>query len=150
MPRGPRHGDDDINNRSVGVFLRYGAFTAFIPGDAEHRELTWWQQTYGRELDADVLVAGHHGSRDANSTTRNRGWYEIVTPRALLISANGRQHPFAEVLDHARTLSVPVYCTHTNGDLVVRARRSGAFEVRPERAGTCTVGSDRPAPRSRR
>lgn len=65
-----------------------------------------------------------------------------MTPRALLIGANGRQHPFAEVLDHARAEGIPVYCTHTGGAVTVTARRTGEFAVRTERQGACAPGSE--------
>ena len=131
----------DIYNRSVGVLLRYGAFSALVPGDAENREQRWWARRLGSSLDVDVLVSSHLGSRDANSTDRNRDWYRIVTPRALLIGANGRQHPYADVLSYARSQRIPVYCTQTNGSVAARATRDGAFEVRTDRPGACTPGA---------
>lgn len=134
----------EINNRSVGVLLRYGAFSALVPGDAEHHELRHWTRRLGRALDVDVLVASHHGARDANSTDRNRDWYRIVTPRALLIGANGRQHPYPEVLAHARSERIPVYCTHTHGSVAARATRDGAFVVLPGRPAHCTPGTELP------
>jgi competence protein ComEC len=139
-----RQGGDPVNNRSVGVLVRYGAFSALVPGDAEHLELADWMRRLGRALDVDVLVASHHGSRDANSTARNPRWYRIVTPRALLIAANGRQHPFGRVLDYARAQHIPTYCTSAHGALGVRATRDGVFAVSTERSGTCGAGSERP------
>ncbi len=139
-----RQQGDPVNNRSVGVLVRYGAFSALVPGDAEHLELADWMRRLGHALDVDVLVASHHGSRDANSTARHPRWYRTVTPRALLISANGRQHPFGDVLDHARAQRIPTYCTNASGALSVRATRDGAFEVRTERPGSCRAGSERP------
>ena len=144
-PRGARPGgSSELNNRSVGVLLRYGAFSALVPGDAEHYEQRQWARRLGSALDVDVLVASHHGARDANSTARNPDWYKIVTPRALLIAANGRQHPYADVLGHARSLRIPVYCTHTNGSVAARATRDGAFVVRTDRVGQCAPGIELP------
>jgi competence protein ComEC len=135
---------DPINNRSVGVLVRYGRFSALIPGDAEHAEQRSWVRRFDGELDADLLVASHHGSRDANSTVRSRHWYKTVTPRLLLISANGRQHPYLEVLDYARAQGVPIYCTADHGSIAVRAFRAGRWTVRTDRAGACTPGIERP------
>ena len=92
----------------------------------------------------DVLVATHHGARHANSTARHTDWYRIVTPRALLIAANGRQHPYAEVLSRARAQGIPVYCTHTNGSVAARATRDGAFVVRADRTDDCSPGAELP------
>lgn len=143
-PHRARRRGDPINNRSVGVLVSWRTFSALVPGDAEHPELSDWMRRLGSRLDVDVLVASHHGSRDANSTARSPRWYRIVTPRALLISANGRQHPIAEVLDFARANGIPTYCTSVSGSVVVRAVPDGSFDVRPERHTACRPGTERP------
>ncbi len=145
-PATPGDRGDPENNRSVGVLVHFGGFSALVPGDAERDELRWWMRQYGRMLDVDVLVSGHHGSANANATERWSDWYRIVTPRALLISANGRQHPFAEVIDYARAQGIPVYCTHTSGAIRVRATPDGRWAVTTERPAACTAGSQRPRP----
>lgn len=135
---------DAVNNRSVGVVVRYGRFSALIPGDAERPEEAWWAGRYPELLDADVLVASHHGSADANDTRTASRWYRTVTPRLLLISANGVQHPYAEVLRFAAAQGVPTYCTSTAGTIAVRATLDGRWRVSPERAAPCRPGSERP------
>jgi hypothetical protein len=75
-------------------------------------------------------------------------WYKTVTPRLLLISANGRQHPYApyaEVLAHARSLGIASHCAHDNGSIAVRTPRLGSWSVRTDHAGAPTPGSERPA-----
>ncbi|HET7583581.1 MAG TPA: MBL fold metallo-hydrolase [Gemmatimonadaceae bacterium] len=138
-----RSGDPE-NNRSVGVLVHFGRFSALVPGDAELDEMRWWMRRYGTMLDVHVLVAGHHGSANANSTSARPDWDRIVTPRVLLVSANGRQHPFAEVIDYARAHGIAVYCTHTSGAISVRATADGTWAVSTERPAACTAGSDRP------
>ena len=134
---------DRINNRSVGVLVQYGRFSALIPGDAELAEEHAWAERFAGALDVDLLVASHHGSRDANSTARSRDWYRTVTPRLLFVSANGRQHPYREVLDYAKAQGIPSYCTANHGSIAVRALRSGRWAVRTERPGVCTPGAER-------
>src|SRR3989441_5570787 len=85
-------GGDAINDCSVGVRLARGPFTMLLQGDAELAELGWWMITRPDLLRADVLKAGHHGS--SNATTADL--LDAVQPKAVIISANGRQHPFAE------------------------------------------------------
>ncbi|HJU66054.1 MAG TPA: MBL fold metallo-hydrolase [Gemmatimonadaceae bacterium] len=145
-PRSAIRNGDPINNRSVGVHLRYGAFSALIPGDAEHAQQRWWRQRFRRLLDADVLVASHHGANDANSSPRRPDWYNSVTPRLLLVGANGRQHPHRQVLDYARRLGIATYCTSSHGSIAVRASRDGEWTVRTERSMPCAAGIEVPAP----
>ncbi|MGH7717945.1 MAG: ComEC/Rec2 family competence protein [Gemmatimonadaceae bacterium] len=141
-PAGAVTSGDRMNNRSVGVHLRYGRFTALVPGDAEHGQEAWWARRFGPLVDVDVLVASHHGARDANSTARRRDWYTSVTPRALLVSANGRQHPHAQVLTHAAALGLATYCTSTHGSVAVRATRAGRWSVATDRAAPCAPGRE--------
>lgn len=126
-------GGDAINNCSLGVRLTHGTFTMLLPGDAEEAELGWWMMTRPALLRADVLKAGHHGS--TNATTADL--LNVVQPRAVLISANGRQHPFAEVLAMIKARGIPVSCTADRGTITVRVRPTGAWRVTAARAGTC-------------
>src|SRR6266704_1424357 len=109
-------GGDAVNNCSVGVRLTRGGFVMLFPGDAEQAELGWWMLTQPSLLRADVLKAGHHGS--SNATTAEL--LDAVQPRAVIISANGRQHPFASVLALLAARGIPTYCTADNGTVTVR------------------------------
>jgi len=123
----------DINNCSVGVRLTRGAFTMLLPGDAEELELGWWMMLHAALLRADVLKAGHHGSSNGTTATL----LDVVQPRAVLISANGRQHPFAEVLTMLAARGIPTYCTADAGTITVRAPRGGAWSITTQRAAKC-------------
>ena len=126
-------GGDDVNNCSVGVRLARGAFTLLLPGDAEQAELGWWMATAPALLRADVLKAGHHGSD--NSTSADV--LDVVQPRAVIISANGRQHPFADVLTLLAARGIPTYCTADDGTVTVRVPRGGAWTITTARKGKC-------------
>jgi len=130
-------GGDDINNCSIGVRLERRGFTMVFPGDAEVAELGWWTLTHPGLLTADVLKASHHGS--SNATTAE--WLDVVRPKAVVISANGRQHPFAEVLALLAARAIPSYCTADQGTITIRVPRGGAWTVFPERPGTCHAGA---------
>ncbi|OLE60843.1 MAG: hypothetical protein AUG10_03880 [Gemmatimonadetes bacterium 13_1_20CM_2_70_10] len=130
-------GGDEINNCSIGVRLERRGFTMLFPGDAEVAELEWWILTRRGLLAADVLKASHHGS--TNGTTAE--WLDAVHPRAVAISANGRQHPFAEVLALLAARAIPSYCTADQGTITIRVPRGGAWSVVPERPGACHAGT---------
>jgi competence protein ComEC len=129
---GNAHGQD-VNNCSIGVRLTRGAFAMLLPGDAEQSELASWLMTEPALLRADVLKAGHHGSSNGTSATL----LDVVRPRLVLISANGRQHPFAEVLDMLRARGIPTYCTADAGTITVRVPRGGQWTVARERSKAC-------------
>ncbi|HYT99368.1 MAG TPA: MBL fold metallo-hydrolase [Gemmatimonadales bacterium] len=126
-------GGDAVNNCSVGVRLTRGGFVMLFPGDAEQAELGWWMMTQPSLLRADVLKAGHHGS--SNATTA--ALLDAVQPRAVIISANGRQHPFASVLALLAARGIPTYCTADNGTVTVRVPPHGTWTVTTEREGKC-------------
>src|SRR5207245_3006077 len=96
-----------------------GDFRMLFPGGAEQQELGWWMATAPGLLRADVLKAGHHGSD--NSTSADV--LDVVQPRAVIISANGRQHPFADVLALLDARGIPTYCTADAGTVTVRVPR---------------------------
>ena len=124
---------DDINNCSLGVRLVRDSFAMLFPGDAERAELDWWRAAWPDLLAAPVLKAGHHGS--SNATTA--AWLDAVGPRVVVISANGRQHPFASVLSLLAARGTETHCTADQGTITVRVPRGAAWEVRTERAGAC-------------
>lgn len=126
-------GGDAVNNCSIGVRLTRGKFTMLLPGDAEEAEIGWWMMTRPTLLRADVLKAGHHGSSNATDAD----FLNVVQPQAVLISANGRQHPFAQVLDMLAARGIPTYCTADHGTITVRVPRTGAWAITTARAGKC-------------
>jgi len=135
-------GGDEINNYSICVRLERRGFTMLFPGDAEIAELEWWMLTRRALLAANVLKASHHGS--TNGTPPE--WLDAVRPGAVVISANGRQHPFAEVLALLAARAIPSYCTADHGTITIRVPQGGAWTIVPERPGVCharTVRGDR-------
>src|SRR2546425_12432936 len=82
-------------------------------------------------LRADVLKAGHHGSD--NSTSADV--LDVVQPRAGIISAHGRQHPFADVLALLDARGIPTYCTADAGTVTVRVPRGRQWAITTQRQG---------------
>jgi competence protein ComEC len=124
---------DAVNNCSLCVRLARDGFTMLFPGDAEQAELAWWIAARGSLLAADVLKAGHHGSSNATFAA----WLDAVHPRAVAISANGRQHPFADVLALLAARGIPTYCTADAGTITIRVPRGEAWTVTTERSAAC-------------
>jgi len=124
---------DAVNNCSLGVRLTRGTFAMLLPGDAQQKEVGWWMMTHPALLRADVLKAGHHGSSNATSAEL----LDVVQPRAVIVSANGRQHPFEQVLDLLAARDIPTYCTADRGTITVRVMGTGAWHITAARAGEC-------------
>jgi len=124
---------DAVNNCSVGVRIERHGFAMLLPGDAQEAEQGWWMIVHPALLRADVLKAGHHGS--SNGT--NPALLDVVRPQAVVISANGRQHPFAGVLALLAARGIPTYCTADAGTITVRVPRAGGWTISTERAAAC-------------
>jgi competence protein ComEC len=88
--------DDDINNGSIVLVLRYEAFVALLTGDAEAPVEARLLARHEIPL-VDLLKVGHHGSR--SSTTP--AFLDAAQPTVAMISAgidNDYGHPAPETL----------------------------------------------------
>lgn len=114
----PVSGDygDDANNYSIGIRIMHGDNVFLFTGDAEE-EAENDMLASGRELDADVFQAGHHGS----STSNTERFLQAVSPEYVVISCgegNSYGHPHAEVLNELRTMGVRVFRTDEQGAVI--------------------------------
>lgn len=107
---------DNLNNTSVAIrLISPDGKTALLTGDAEkeeEREIL----LASLEMQADILKAGHHGSRTATSDI----FLQAVRPDTVVISAgkdNTFGHPHAETLDRLKGLDVRQ--TVLEGDIVL-------------------------------
>ena len=114
---GSDFGDKTINNYSAVLRLSYKHTTFLLDGDAEveaeQNMLAAYPLTY---LKADVLKAGHHGSRNASSDA----WLDAVQPRTAIICCgrdNLFRHPHPETLARLADHHVQVYRTDLNGSV---------------------------------
>lgn len=103
------------NDDSLVLRLRYGDRTLLLPGDAENgaeREIL--AENSAITLRADILKAGHHGSK--NSTMPD--FLMAVSPRVAIISAgedNAYGHPSPELLKRLEAAHVRVLRTDQDG-----------------------------------
>lgn len=103
------------NNNSVVSKLTYNNVGFMLQGDAE-KEVE--EVLLDRNLKADVLKAGHHGSRTASSLD----FVKAVDPQFVVISCglnNKFGHPHQEALSTYDSLNLPYYRTDKLGSIVV-------------------------------
>lgn len=127
----PPPASGDHNNRSVGVVIAFGEFTAILTGDSERRELEYFRQL--GVPDVAVLKAAHHGANNGVTPA----WLAPTSPEVVVISAgrgNSYGHPHAGALSlYLQTASV--YRTDLHGTITILAARDGTFDVVTTKGG---------------
>lgn len=105
------------NNRSIAMRVTYGNFSVIMTGDAELDEET--SIIYNKyNIDSDVYVVGHHGSKYSSSTA----FLNAVTPAYTLISCgtgNSYGHPTEEALRRIKESGSKLYRTDVQGEVTV-------------------------------
>lgn len=112
---------EEINNYSAVCMLQIGEKKFLFTGDAQ-KESEKEMLDSGRDLKADVLKVGHHGS--STSTTAN--FYEAVSPNIAVISCgkdNSYGLPKESVLKRLSSGNTEIYRTDTSG--TIRASTDG-------------------------
>ncbi|SDM73351.1 competence protein ComEC [Halogranum gelatinilyticum] len=111
--------NDERNENSVVLHVAFGEARFLLTGDGEDAAEEYLVETYGSELRASVLTAGHHGSR----TSTSAGLLDATGPQVVVISSaydSRFGHPHQETLDKLAARELPTYWTGTHGDVVVR------------------------------
>jgi competence protein ComEC len=106
-----------LNDNSLVLQIRFGRRTALLPGDAEQLEESELVRAYGNELKADLLKAGHHGSRTSSSPE----FLSRVRPSTVVISSGVRNrfgHPHPKTLDRFTRAGVALARTDRMGSVV--------------------------------
>jgi beta-lactamase superfamily II metal-dependent hydrolase len=96
------HNEGEFNNNSVVLKLTYGEFTAMFPGDIE---LETESRLADTNIDVDVMLASHHGSRGSNTAQ----YLAAASPDVIVIYAgadNPYDHPHPESLDRIEATGV--------------------------------------------
>jgi len=115
------------NDRSVGLVLEFGDFSAFFSGDSERYELDWW---VARDLVPDVtlLKAPHHGS--VNGFTRR--FLDRAQPEIVVISVganNSYGHPRPEAMTAFESVATHIRRTDRDGPVTVLGYEDGSYEI---------------------
>ena len=98
------------------ILAAAGERTLLITGDMERATEKKLVDTYSLP-DVDVLMAGHHGSRDSTSGEL----LEAVTPETVVISvgSNSYGHPAEDTLQRLARAGCRVYRTDHHGTVYI-------------------------------
>jgi competence protein ComEC len=111
--------DEERNENSIVLHLRFGRTSVLLPGDSAEREDEFLVEHYGDDLRTTVLSAGHHGSASSSS----EALLDAAHPRVAVISSaydSQYGHPHEEVLERFAARDITTYWTATHGDVVFR------------------------------
>ncbi|MGB1779860.1 MAG: lamin tail domain-containing protein [Longimicrobiales bacterium] len=115
------------NDRSVGVMLRYGDFSALLTGDSEREELDFWLDG-GLIEEVTLLKAAHHGA--SNGFTYP--FLDAAEPELVVISVgegNSYDHPRPEALAAYTSYAHRVLRTDRDGTVTVFGYSDGRYDV---------------------
>ena len=113
----------ETNTASIVARLVYGENEFLLTGDSPSAIENYLVNKYKGELSvlqADVLKAGHHGSRTSSSDN----FVRAVDPEYAIISAgenNRYGHPHQEVVDLFNKLNIKILRTDTDGRIVFKS-----------------------------
>ncbi len=109
------HRGHDLNEDSIVLEVRYGAFRALLTGDAGFPAESALAVAGGGPV--AVLKVGHHGSRGSTA----EAFLAAVAPQAAVISVgrNGYGHPAPLTLARLAAARVPVWRTDRDGTVRV-------------------------------
>ncbi len=114
---GPLADSEEMNNYSVAIRLQYGSSAVLLTGDAEKEAEALMTEHWGTALDADLLKAGHHGSK----TSTGKKLLEAVTPENVVICCgvdNSYNHPHVDTLARLAEYGIAVFRTDLDGTVV--------------------------------
>jgi len=114
---GPYRAPRDLNDVSLIVRMVHGETAFIFTGDAEIPAERRMLES-GVNISADVMLAGHHGSR----TSSHAEFVAAINPTIAVISVgegNTYGHPNQEVLDTFAERNMRVYRTDQLGSIVL-------------------------------
>lgn len=107
--------EDEPNNYSTIMKVTLGEKDILFTGDAE-KEVEKDLLATGKDLDAEILKVGHHGS----NTSSHEVFLDAVDPEYALISTGNKYgHPTKSTMEKLEERDIEVYRTDENGTVVV-------------------------------
>jgi competence protein ComEC len=106
--------------------------TVLIPADVERRSEEALLAR-GEDLAADVIVAGHHGSK----TSSTAGFVSAVRAGAVVFSVGYRNrfgHPHQDVVERYRDIGSTIYRTDGDGAVLIDVTKEGGVRLERYRA----------------
>jgi competence protein ComEC len=127
--------ETEFNENSVVLKVTYSNFSALLTGDMEERNEARLVLKNATILDADVLKAGHHGSRTSSSLA----FLNAVTPEVVIISlgaGNSYGHPHQEALDKISSSGAQYMLrTDIDGTITLTSDGGGNYSILTEKCG---------------
>ncbi|MFC6464609.1 ComEC/Rec2 family competence protein [Marinilactibacillus sp. GCM10026970] len=117
----------DHNEESIMTRTTISGTSIMNSGDASSTVEKQIVKQYSN-LKADVMLVGHHGSKDSNSTE----WLSAVDPEVAIIQAglnNSYGHPHEETLERINHQGISLYSTMDEGTVTVTVEEDGTFSV---------------------
>lgn len=110
----PPVGKKTDNERGISVLAASGEDSLFITGDMSQETEKLLMKTYAL-AEADVLVVGHHGAKNATSERL----LDVLNPKVACISVGSNQygHPHADTLERLSQQGCTIYRTDMDGDI---------------------------------
>lgn len=108
---------EELNNYSPVMKISYGQNSFMFTGDAEslvEKEIL----SENKDLKADVLKLGHHGSHSSSSEE----FLKAVDPSIAIVSCakdNKYGHPHKETMSNLKKAGITVYETFRDGDITI-------------------------------
>lgn len=112
---------ENENNNSIVCKIILDEMELLFTGDIEYHAENYLISNYGEFLKADILKAGHHGSK----TSSHQNFMKLVMPELFLISASGNERrgfPNKQVLQTAGQISEKIYVTGKDGAVIINKR----------------------------
>lgn len=109
--------EDDLNANSIILMLKFGERRFLFTGDAEESSE---KEILHKDIKADVLKVGHHGSRTSSSYS----FLDRVKPEYAIIQVgeeNSYKHPHDETLKRFKKMNTTVYRTDLHGTILIKS-----------------------------
>jgi competence protein ComEC len=122
-------GSKNDNSCVIKVSSNHGSI--LLTGDIEKSAETWLVEHVGEQLESDILIAPHHGSKTSSSLP----FLNLVAPQTVLIPMgykNKFHFPHAEVVERYKAIGSHWMNTANKGALIVQMKH-GLIEVNSSR-----------------
>lgn len=116
---------NNINNSSIGGIIEFNGVKLLFTGDAEEEQESELLQ-HNDNLQADIMQAGHHGSRTSNSPAL----IQRVTPRYVVIQSgldNSFKHPHSESLNTFMDVGTQIWRNDVQGQIRFNSCEAGVI-----------------------
>lgn len=119
--------NEEDNNKSIAILLEMAEGSLLISGDCDSSEEEKIIEEYEIEgledLDCDIYIAAHHGSRYSSSAY----FLQHISPEYVIVSCgedNSYGHPHIEFLDRVEKCGAQIYRTDMQGEILATFTKS--------------------------